>query len=177
MSAKLKIFLVSTLSIFATTVVAGVYRVRQLYSRKLSTLTISKEQQPVRANEISNRKLVVSPYKGQFQTIPLSRFKTILKGTDPAALAVRALNTTQLDKVIGRKVEVVYPQPDRAMVTITQTNFTSSQPKPIKYRVELTSFGRSLFVTSPPLWRIVWAGSSEQCLTDGTTAIAGATCR
>ncbi len=94
----------------------------------------------------------------------------------PAVLAINAFDTTQL-KGSNRKVEVVYPQPNQAMVTITQTNLASPKPKPIEYRVELTSFGRSLFVTSPPLWQIVWAGSSEQCLRGAADTVTSATCR
>lgn len=174
MSAKFKIFLVLILSIFATAVVVGVYRIKQWHSDRLST---TKKQQQNRAHDISTQKLVAEPQSRlKYKTIPLTRFNTVLKGTDPAALAINALDTTE-SKKFTRKVEVVYPQPDRAMVTITQTNLASSELSPVKYRVELTSFGRSLFVTSPPLWQIVWAGSYEQCLADRTNALSSTTCR
>ena len=173
MSAKLKFFLVFTLSAFATAVVAGVYRIKQWHSGKLRAVV---NQQQYQGYEISNPEILVESYKRKYKPIPLTRFRTILKGSDPAALAVNALDTT-LEDVGNRKVEVVYPQPNQAMVTITQTNLASSKPKPVKYRVKLTSFGRSLFVTSPPLWQIVWAGSYEQCLTSTTATISSATCR
>lgn len=158
MSAKLKIFLVLILSIFATTFVVGIYIIKQWDSHRLST---DKNQEQIKAHNISNQKLV-DPSRLKYKSIPLTRLNTVLKGTDPAALAINALNTTQ-SKEISRKVEVVYPQPNQAMVTITETNLASSEQTPVKYRVELTSFGRSLFVNSPSLWEIVWAGSYEQC--------------
>jgi len=173
MSAKFKFFLVFTLSTFATAVFAGVYRIKQWHSNQLNT---AGNQQHNQAKQFSNQKNIAVSYKGRYRSIPLTRFRTILRGTDPAALAVNALDTTQSD-VGSRKVEVVYPQPNQAMVTITQTNLASSKPNPVKYRVKLTSFGRSLFVNSPPLWQIVWAGSSEQCLTSTTARISSATCQ
>ena len=172
MSAKLKIFLLFTLSFFATAVVAGAYGIKQWYSNRIST---AKKQQPIRAEDISTQELIASSYTGQYRSIPLTEFNSVLKGTDPAALAMNAIDTNH-SKEVTRKVEVVYLQPNQAMVTITQTNSSVSQPKPIKYRVKLTSFGRSLFVNSPPLWQIVWAGSFEQCLQDGTITVASSTC-
>ncbi len=172
MSAKLKIFLVLILGIFATTFVAGMYIIKQWDSHRLST---DKNQEQIKANNISNNKLVDSS-RSKYKKIPLSQLNTVLKGTDPAALAINALNTTQ-SKEISRKVEVVYPQPNQAMVTITETNLASSEQTPVKYRVELTSFGRSLFVNSPSLWQIVWAGSYEQCLVDGSNNLSTTTCR
>ncbi|MEL6162348.1 MAG: hypothetical protein AAFR37_00835 [Cyanobacteria bacterium J06628_3] len=147
---------------------------KQWHSGRL--LAVAADQQQYQNYEISNQEILVESYKRKYKSIPLTRFRTILRGTDPAALAINALDTASED-VGNRKVEVVYPQPNQAMVTITQTNLASSQPKPVKYRVKLTSFGRSLFVTSPPLWQIVWAGSYEQCLTSTTAVISSATCR
>jgi hypothetical protein len=172
MSAKLKIFLAITLSFFATAVVAGVYKIKQWHSH---TVPSGTRQQQVRAHDISTKKLIANTSRDKFKSIPLTRFQTVLKGTDPAALAINAFDPNHSQK-LNRKVEVVYPQPDRAMVTITQTKFTSSKPKPIKYRVELTSFGRTMFVSSPPLWQIVWAGYYEQCLADRKSTVT-ATCR
>lgn len=173
MSAKLKIFMVFTLSIFATAVVALAYQIKQWNSNTVST---GNRQQQVRAHDISNQELVPNPSRVQYKSIPLTRFRSVLKGTDPAALAINAFDPDSAKKVT-RKVEVVYPQRDRATVTITQTKLSSSKPKPIKYRVELTSFGRTMFVSSPPLWQIVWAGSYEQCLADGTSAIIKESCQ
>lgn len=174
MSAKLKFFLVFTLSTFATAVVAGVYKIKQWHS---NTSYTPEKQQQIQAKHTSSQKLATTPSRSKYKSIPLTRFRTVLRGSDPAALAINAFDTTQ-SKGSNRKVEVIYPQPDRAMVIITQTNLASSKPKPVKYKVELTSFGRSLFVTSPPLWQIVWAGTYEQCLRGTTgTATTSATCR
>ncbi|MEA5597044.1 hypothetical protein [Rivularia sp. UHCC 0363] len=171
MSAKLKIGLVLTLSLFATAVVAGVYRIKQWHSNTVSTA----EQQKIRAKEISSQN-VENPYRAKYKSIPLTHLKSLLRGTDPATLAINAFDPNN-SKELSRKVEVAYPKPDRAMVTIIQTNFASSKSKPVKYRVELTSFGRSLFVSSPPLWQIVWAGSYDQCFADRTTKLSNINCR
>ncbi len=173
MSAKLKFFLVFALSSFATAVVAGIYRIIQWHS---NTSYAAEKQQQLQAKEISSQTLVRTSSRRKYKSIPLTQFRTLLRGTDPAALAINAFDTTE-SKGSNRKVEVIYPQPNQAMVTITQTNLTSPKPQPIKYRVELTSFGRSLFVTSPPLWQIVWAGSSEQCLRGATDTLTSTTCR
>lgn len=173
MSARLKIFIVFTLSVFATAVVAGVYRIKQWHSNRLS---VTKKQQPIKADDVSTQELLTSQYKGKYKSIPLTNLKSGLKGTDPAALAINAFRTNQ-SKELTRKVEVIYPQPNQAMVTITETNFESSESTPIKYRVKLTSFGRSILVNSPPLWQIVWAGSSEQCLAEVRNDLSTTACR
>ena len=176
MSAKFKIFLAFTLTSFAIAVVAGIYKIKQWHSNTSASYTA--EQQQTQANQISSQRLVTTPSRSKYKSIPLTRFRTVLRGTDPAALAINAFDTTQSKgSKSNRKVEVIYPQPNQAMVTITQTNLASPKPKPIKkYRVELTSFGRSLFVTSPPLWQIVWAGSYEQCLKGTNDTVTSVAC-
>ena len=175
MSAKLNFIIVFTLSTFATAIIAGVYRVKQWHSNRSYT---AEKQQQNQAKQISSQERATTLSRSKYKSIPLTRFRTVLRGSDPAALAINAFDTTQSKgSKSNRKVEVIYPQPNQAMVIITQTNLASPKPKPLKYKVELTSFGRSLFVTSPPLWQIVWAGSYEQCLKDETTAITSATCR
>jgi hypothetical protein len=59
-------------------------------------------------------------------------------------------------------VEVVYPQPNQALVKITQVKQDDDSVDTIEYRVEMTTFGRSLLANSPPIWQIVWAGSQIQ---------------
>ena len=173
MSAKFKIFLVFTLTSFATAVVAGIYKIKQWHSNTPASYTA--KQQQIQAKQISSQTLVTTPSRSKYKSIPLTQFRTVLRGTDPATLAINAFDTSE-SKGSNRKVEVIYPQPNQAMVTITQTNLASPKPKPIKYRVELTSFGRSLFVTSPPLWQIVWAGSYEQCLRGTTDTVTSVAC-
>ena len=172
MSAKLKIFLVLMLSIFATAVAVGVYKIANLWQPNSSSAV--KEQQQIRASDISNQKNVESQHGVRYRKIPLTQLTSVLKGTDPAAVAINAFDTN-VAKEVTRKVEVFYPQPNQAMVTITETNL-DSESTPIKYRVKLTSFGRSLFVDSPPLWQIVWAGSSEECLATATIDVSTTAC-
>jgi hypothetical protein len=172
MSAKLKFFLVFALSTFATAAVAGIYKIKAWHSNRPY---IAEKQQQIQAKQTSSQNLAITSSRRKFKSIPLTKFRTVLRGSDPAALAINAFDTTQ-SKGSNRKVEVIYPQPNQAMVTITQTNEASPKPKPIKYRVELTSFGRTMFVSSPPLWQIVWAGYYEQCLADRKSTVT-ATCR
>lgn len=159
MSVKWKFFLILILSIFATAG-AGVY--------------IAQHQQPVTVAEISNSQqqqfsvvqqsqdIVGYPQRSHYKTIPLESITSALQGSDPATLALNALDGEAL--VRGRrKVEVVYPQRNQAFVTITQIQPSGDFASVIKYRVEMTTFGRSLLVSSPPVWQIIWAGSQTQC--------------
>ena len=57
MSAKLKIFLVLILGIFATTFLVGIYIIKQWHSHRLST---DKDQEQITAHNISNQNLVVN---------------------------------------------------------------------------------------------------------------------
>lgn len=97
-----------------------------------------------------------------YKTIPLQNLNSALQGSDPATLALNAFDDVVSEKAT-RKVEVVYPQPNQAMVTITQMKQADNAVGTVKYRVEMITFGRSLLVSSPPVWEIVWAGSQVQC--------------
>ncbi|WP_339381777.1 hypothetical protein [Dendronalium phyllosphericum] len=161
MSVKWKFFLILILSMFATAS-AGVY--------------IAHHQQPVTVAEIRNSQqqqfsvvqqsqdIVGYPQRSDYKTIPLESITSALQGSDPATLALNVLDD---DALVGgrRKVEVVYPQRNQAYVTITQSQSNSELARVIKYRVEMTTFGRSLLISSPPVWQIVWVGSQTQCQT------------
>lgn len=153
MSAKLKIFVILLLSIFATTT-AGV-----IFTNRQPSIPISAnpthQAQSVSA-VIPTQNVVVDSERARYKTIPLENIKSTLQGSDPATLAVDAF-----DSVGGsykRKVEVIYPQPNQALVIITQANLAKKLNYPVRYRVELSSFGRTLFVSEPRMWQIVWAG-------------------
>ncbi|GAB1540579.1 hypothetical protein NUACC21_32480 [Scytonema sp. NUACC21] len=108
--------------------------------------------------------MLANPERAKYQSIPLDSIASPLQGSDPADLALNVLEgDTELRRGL-RKVEVSYPQPNQALVTIAQTSQGSASVKTMKYRVELTTFGRSLFVSSPRVWQIVWAGSQEKCI-------------
>lgn len=156
MSAKLKILVILVLSIFATA--AGVY----IANRQQPVLTSGNGQRQHFSAAVSAQELAVNPERAKYKTIPLEQLNSSLLGSDPAAVALDAFDSGASLRGI-RKVEVFYPQPSQALVTITENRDKKNGKNTVKYRVELTSFGRSLLANSPPLWQIVWAGSQKQC--------------
>ncbi len=157
MSAKFKLIAIVAIGIFA-------------YSGTALYMTQHPTTRPI--PEISNQPSVFTPTsavediqaseRNKYKAIPLETISSTLQGSDPRTLALNAFDDV-VPEPGARKVEVVYPQPNQALVTITQdkAKFAAS---PIKYRVEMATFGRSLLVSSPPVWQIVWAGSQAQCL-------------
>ncbi|MBN3873864.1 MAG: hypothetical protein V7L00_07735 [Nostoc sp.] len=158
MSAKLKFFLIVILSIF-TTAGAGVYIIQSQPSVPIVETTDGQTQQVAAIHQ--SQEVVAYPERSDYKTIPLEKINSSLQGSDPATLALNAFD--DIGSVGGtRKVEVAYPQRNQSFVTITQIKGDGDSVG-IKYRVEMTTFGRSLFISSPPVWQIVWAGvSSEQ---------------
>ncbi|AFY34983.1 hypothetical protein [Calothrix sp. PCC 7507] len=155
-----KLFLILLLSVFATAS-AGVY-INQIQPTVAILEPSNEPLQHMEATQIS-QDVVAYPERNNYKTILLDGINSTLQGSDPATLALNAFD--DIASVRGtRKVEVVYPQRNQALVTITQTQRTNDAVGAIKYRVEMTTFGRSLFVSSPPVWQIVWAGSQVQCL-------------
>ncbi len=160
MKLKWKLCLILLLSVFATAS-AGLY-----LNQSQPTVAIfeasNEPLQRIEATQIS-QDIVAYPERNKYKTIPLDSMTSNLQGSDPATLALNAFD--DIASVGGtRKVEVVYPQRNQALVTITQIQRTDDAVDTIKYRVEMNTFGRSLFVSSPPVWQIVWAGSQVQCL-------------
>ena len=153
MSAKLKFFLIVILSIFASAG-AGVYMIQRQES---APIVETNDQQTQQVAAIPQSQYVVAyPERSDYKTIPLEKLNSSLQGSDPATLALNAFDDIAL--VGGKpKVEVAYPQRNQAFVTITQIK-RGDNSVGIKYRVEMTPFGRSLFISSPPVWQIVWAG-------------------
>ncbi|MGM3308597.1 hypothetical protein ACSQ6I_21905 [Anabaena sp. WFMT] len=160
MSAKFKLFLILTLSVFATA--AGVY-VIQYQPPTLMTGTGNGHEQQLTSVGQNSSQLLAYPERDNYQTIPLESINSAMQGSDPANLALNMLN--EVTSVKGKsQIKVAYPQPNQALVTITQINRTKNNTVgAIKYRVEMNRFGRSLLVSSPPVWEIIWAGSQVQC--------------
>ncbi|MBG1263001.1 hypothetical protein [Nostoc commune] len=153
MSAKLKFFLIVILSIFATAG-AGVYIIQGQPSAPIFEATDGQTQQVTAIHQ--SQEVVAYPGRSDYKTIPLEKLNSSLQGSDPATLALNAFE--EIASVRGtRKVEVAYPQRNQSFVTITQIKGADDSVG-IKYRVEMTTFGRSLFISSPPVWQIVWAG-------------------
>jgi len=160
MTVNRKWFLILTLSIF-TSACAGVYITHSQPSVMIFE-TSNDQLQRTEATPIS-QDIVTYPERYKYKNIPLSSINSTLQGSDPATLALNAFD--DIASVGGtRKVEVVYPQHNQALVNITQIQQTNNSVAAIKYRVEMNTFGRSLLVSSPPVWQIVWAGSQVECL-------------
>ncbi len=173
MSAKLKILVILVFSIFATSA-AGVYINNRQQPTPISTDSNRHQHSPA---AVSAQEVVANPERAKYKTIPLDNIKSVLQGSDPAALALDAFDNNIDSKQGTRKVEVYYPQPNQALVTITQTKGTKAPASAVRYRVELTSFGRSLLASSPPLWQIVWAGSQEECLASNAKSSSAQACQ
>ncbi|KAF3887872.1 MULTISPECIES: hypothetical protein [Nostocales] len=157
MSAKLKLLLIVVFSIFATAA-TGIYITQRQPSAAVSK---TSNEQPQRFVTTSQQGIVGHPERANYQEIPLESLNSSLKGSDPTDLALNAFERDLALRKGAKKIEVSYPQPNRVLVTITQTKQENNSAKTAKYRVELTTFGRSLFVSSPQMWQIVWAGSQE----------------
>ncbi|MEH2062110.1 MAG: hypothetical protein V7K50_07490 [Nostoc sp.] len=153
MSAKLKFFLIVILSVFATAG-AGVYIIQRQPSAPIVETTDGQTQQVLAIHQ--SQEVVAYPERSDYKTIPLEKLNSSLQGSDPATLALNAFE----DIGVGgtRKVEVAYPQRNQSFVTITQIKRGNDSVGTVRYRVEMTTFGRSLFISSPPVWQIVWAG-------------------
>ncbi|WP_337907085.1 hypothetical protein [Iningainema tapete] len=143
------------LSIFATAATV-VYLCEHQPSKDISGVD-SPQPQQLSATEPAEE----NQWRAKYKPIPLDQLNSA-SGSDPANLALNALDETESIGV-ARMVEVNYPQPNQAMVTITQRIPKKNSLRAVKYRVEMTTFGRSLLVSSPRVWRIIWAGSLVQC--------------
>jgi hypothetical protein len=154
MSTKLKFFLIVILSIFATAG-AGVYITQSQQSAPIVETSNGQTQQVSAVHQ--SQELVTYSERSDYKTIPLEKLNSSLQGSDPATLALNAFDDIASEKGT-RKVEVDYPQRNQAFVTITQMKKGDDSVGTVKYRVEMITFGRSLFISSPPVWEIVWAG-------------------
>lgn len=82
-----------------------------------------------------------------------------LAGNDPKAVALSAFGNVESEGG-GRDVTVDYPQPNQAIVTITQTGVADDSVGAIRYRVELQP---EKSAQTGKQWEIVWAGSQVKC--------------
>ncbi|HEY9615012.1 hypothetical protein [Allocoleopsis sp.] len=81
-------------------------------------------------------------------------------GNDPKAIAVAAFG--DVDSEGGsRDIQVEYPQPDRAVVIVTQTGVADDSVRAIRYRAELVPTTKSS--QTGKQWKMVWAGSQFTC--------------
>ncbi len=154
MSAKSKIVFILILSIFATISASVIFNGSNSSTLVYTNQNVQAQQPPV---AIRSADIAANPERAKYKTIPLESIKSALQGTDPASLAMEAFDTNGIEHK-PRKVEVAYPQPNQALVTITQNDLVKNSRDAVRYRVELSSFGRTILATSPPMWQIVWVG-------------------
>ncbi len=83
-----------------------------------------------------------------------------LRGNDPKAIALSAFGKTELEGG-SRDVTVDYPQPNLAVVIITQMGLADDSVRGIRYRAELMPTTKSS--QAGKQWEIVWAGSQVTC--------------
>jgi hypothetical protein len=159
MSVKLKFFLILILSIFVTAG-ASVY---MMQSQTAVPIVDNVNAQPQQLSDVQHsQEIVADPERAEYENIPLASINSPLQGSDPAKLAVNFLEDFTLNKGKGQ-VEVAYPQPNQAVVIVTQKVLDKGVSTEKKYRLEMSTFGRSLLSSSPPIWQIVWVGSQIQC--------------
>ncbi|MBE9004132.1 hypothetical protein IQ259_03585 [Fortiea sp. LEGE XX443] len=161
LSGKWKFLRILILSVFATAV-TSVYLTQ--HQSSMTNLHPGNEEKPQFSVMHNSENTEVYPERVDYKTIPLENLNSALQGSDPETLALNAVEDISLEKGT-RKVEVTYPQPNQALVTITHIPQKRDSVNVIKYRVEMNTFGRSLLVSSPPIWQIVWAGSQIECKT------------
>ncbi|MBD2447204.1 hypothetical protein H6G76_08500 [Nostoc sp. FACHB-152] len=161
LSIKWKFFIILVLSIFATAGTSLYITYHQTPANLVSTADEEKPQFSVMHNSENSE---VYPERVDYQTIPLDSLNSVLQGSNPTNLALSVIEDVEPEKGT-HKIEVVYPQHNQALVTITHIPAKRKSAKFIKYRVEMNTFGRSLLISSPPVWQIIWAGSQIQCKT------------
>jgi len=159
LSGKWKFLRILLLSILATAATSVYITQHQPAAIIANTENVEEPQFSVMHN---SENIVVYPERVDYKSIPLESLNSSLQGSDPATLALNAVGDVELEKAT-RKVEVTYPQHNQALVTITDIPDNSNSVTAIKYRVEMNTFGRSLLISSPPVWEIIWAGSQIQC--------------
>jgi|GEM_PF-1665327 len=98
--------------------------------------------------------------RANYKAVPLDRItkSQALKGSEPKAMALLAFGDIESR---SRDVQVEQPQPNQAIVTITQTGVADDSVRGIKYRAEFTPTDESSPTSKQ--WKMVWAGSQYQC--------------
>lgn len=81
-------------------------------------------------------------------------------GSDPQTVALSALGLPEKVENESEEVEVTYPQENKAIVTITQTNLADDSISGIRYRVEFAPYGSK---SEEQRWRVIWAGKQYKC--------------
>jgi hypothetical protein len=144
MASKLKFFLAVTAGM-AATAAAGAYIIACSPPAPTHNSVNAPAQQTNRAN---------------YKFIPLETIKSSQQGNDPGAIALEAFSSMESESRL-RELRVEYPQPNLAVVIITQTGLLDDSIAGIRYRVELISTSES--AQTGKEWKIVWAGWQVKC--------------
>jgi len=184
MSRKLKISLVVLTSMAMTLSACSDISVKQSYpdgnrpdptptaatgsstpGKASSTSQLPATQPRPKSNQAHpNTKITTASAKEQrenYKPISLEKIadaKTLI-GNDPKAIALSAFGDTESEGG-SRDVAVDYPQPNQAIVTITQTGVADDSVGGIRYRAELVPTQSS---QTGKQWKMVWAGSQVKC--------------
>jgi len=142
------------------TTATGVYIIQ--HQPPVTSLNTTNEEKAQFSVMHNSENLEVDPERIDYKTIPLESFNSALQGSSPTSLALSVIEEVE-PEAGTRKVEVTYPQHNQALVTITHIPSNRNSAHPVKYRMEMSTFGRSLLISSPPVWQIIWAGSQIQC--------------
>lgn len=81
-------------------------------------------------------------------------------GTDPEQIALAALGLKERVESEQQEVEVIYPETNKAVVTITQTHLADDSLFGMKYRIEFAPYGST---GNNQRWQVVWAGRQTRC--------------
>lgn len=97
-----------------------------------------------------------------YKSIPLNQISSShsLQGTEPKTIALEAFGNTESEGG-ARTAAVDYPQPDKAVVSITQTGVADDSVASIRYRVEFILKPSSTKTSKH--WEMAWAGSQVKC--------------
>ena len=116
--------------------------------------------------------LVSSPdnARDNYLSLPLREFwgisslrEAVPFGSDPQQVALAALGLLEKVESETEAVEVTYPQPHKAVVTITQTNLADDSIFGIKYRVEFAPYSSISKDKGDKKWQVIWAGKQYKC--------------
>jgi len=96
-----------------------------------------------------------------YRAIDLSQIesRTKLSGSDPEAIALSAFGNTDAN-LDSSTVDVSSPQPDQAIVILTQTGLKDDSVQAIRYYVE---FQKNPSDPANETWQMIWAGSQFKC--------------
>lgn len=122
----------------------------------LSRQTISPNNSDAKTTAASAK-----AHRENYKPISLTKIAdaNALAGNDPKAIALSAFGNVESEGG-SRDVTVDYPQPNQALVTITQTGVADDSVGAIRYRVELQP---QKSAQTAKQWEIVWAGSQVKC--------------